>query len=120
MKREWRVVWRREPEQLAPGVTAGGARRTAIFQTEDAARRKALRLQGRLCEALGVDPDAPWCCAGDPECGCRGSTWREREEGFRARDTMRQPLVELRIESRPVGAWGNSEDLLAEAGEVAA
>ena len=106
MKREYRVVWEREPHIDAhSGITYGGHRRSALYQSVDAARRKALLLQGRLCDALGVDPDEPWCCGGSWDCPCEGLTWSGREEEYRGREGMRQPLRLLRIDMREVGPW---------------
>lgn len=90
--REYRVVWQRE----------GATKRRTIRQTEAAAQRFALVLQGRLAEATGLDPDGYSCCDGY-ECGCGG---RSRAQDWAAATSRIASLIYGPvIESRSVGSW---------------
>lgn len=93
---EYRVRWRRQ--DLGP--------RTAVYQTEAGARRKALVLQGRMAEATGLDPDAKWCCNGN-YCPCDGRT--NQQEWDRVQAELPPLTFGPVIERRPVGEWQSAE-----------
>lgn len=80
--------------------------RSKLFQTKGAADRWALRLQGKMAEATGHDPEAHHCCPGSYECGCGGETWAEMWAKQAARFP---PLVALMIDERDVGVWRKGE-----------
>lgn len=88
MASEFRVLWRRE----------GLSRRTKLFQRRDAAERWMLRLEGRMAEVTGLDPDAD---AGDGRCN--QSVWDDMAVRL-------PPLIELALHERPVGEWEPREE----------
>jgi hypothetical protein len=95
--RQWRVRWQRL------GMSRAKVR---MYETEQAARWFALKLQGRMAEAYpDLEPDEPFCCPGTRvyECGCGGETWAERW----ARESAQVPplLDGPHLDSREVGDW---------------
>lgn len=86
--REYRVTWQRQ------GM---GRPKWRLLQSERAARRLALMLQGRVAEALGVDP----------EDGCYHCDYTRSVADCAAQQHERFPplIFGPRIESRPVGEW---------------
>ncbi len=106
-RREYRVVWQRQPPRRFPECET--SRKYAKYDSREAAERKALRLQYRLAEAYGADPNSFFCCDGHG-CGCCGETWAEREARFREEN---EPLKFLRIDSRPVGKWETEEEIIS-------
>lgn len=90
---EYRVRWQR----------VGQRTKTRIYQSREPADTLGLVIQGRLAEALDLDPDGYACCSGAGPCGCRGLTraqvWAERTAQIPA--LMWGPV----IEQREVGEW---------------
>lgn len=86
----------------------GLSARQRVVQTEAAAQRWVLRLQGRMQEATGIDPESFVCCDGSYGCGCGGRMW---EQEWQARAERLPALVRCRIERRPVGEWELVEEL---------
>lgn len=95
VKSQFRVVWKR----------TGLKRRERIFGREATARRFLLLFGPEPWLAYlkpGQTPDDEMCCSGY-QCGCSGETFRQQSEARRAT----QPALEfVRLEQRPVGAWG--------------
>lgn len=91
--REYRVTWKRE----------GQRPKLRLYQTEAAARRHMLIVQGRIAEAFPEKrPDDRACCEGR-ECGCRGLT---NAQAWAEQSARVPPLTEGPfIESREVGEW---------------
>lgn len=100
---EYRVVWKR----------SGQHRKSKRFATLKAAERRVRLLGPEPWTAFDRDPDEPWCCNLDNrQCACDGETLREKLLRQRAEgnghgdDSGGMPaVVEIRIESRPMGAW---------------
>lgn len=98
-KRQYRVRWQR---------LGMGRAKVRSFETEPAALRLALKLQGRMAEAYPeLSPSHPHCCGGSWDCGCGGETWAERW----ARESALVPplIVGPLIDSREVGEWGHEQ-----------
>lgn len=95
-RRQYRVRWQRL------GMSRAKVR---MYETEDAARRCALKLQGRMAEAYpDLDPEDTWCCAtSNYACPCGGETYVER---WKRESALVPPLVlGPEVDSREVGEW---------------
>lgn len=97
---EYRVVWKRQR----------GKRKNKRFATLKAAERRIRLLGPEPWTAFERDPEEPWCCNGQYECGCGGITVREhlleqRSASGGPEDDGMAPVEYVRIERRSVAAW---------------
>jgi len=93
---QYRVTWQR----------IGMPRKRKSYWSLKPAMKLIALMGDKPWEALGVNPDEPFCCRGrrDDECGCGGQTWRAKLLGDRGE---MPPVMWWRVESRVVvqGEW---------------
>jgi hypothetical protein len=97
LRYEFRVRWQRE----------GEGRCSKLYQSEQMARRWCMKLEGRMEELTGLNPDDFACCSG-AECGCGGALNRDvwEQEAAKYPPLVFGPVVD----TREVGDWQQSGD----------